>query len=117
MQHSNRISMPQLPTIIASYLFFVNLIAFVLYVIDKKKAYLDDCQSVKVKGDAPIRHIPLIPHGLRLMHRLQEAVFLAVFQVLCHEIGRILDLVVDHLAVFHDGNNLRIDETTVRLQT
>ena len=38
MQSSNHISMPQLPTIIASYLFFVNLIAFVLYGIDKKRA-------------------------------------------------------------------------------
>ena len=51
------------------------------------------------------------------MLRLQETIFLTIFQVLCHEIGRILDLVVDHLAVLHNRHNLGIDETTVGLQT
>ena len=37
--------------------------------------------------------------------------------MLRHEIGRILDLVVNHLTVFHYRDNLRIDEATVGLQT
>ena len=52
-----------------------------------------------------------------LMLCLQETVFLSVFQMLRHEIGGVLDFIVDDLAVFNDRNDFRIDETTVGLQS
>ena len=50
------------------------------------------------------------------MYCLQETILLTIFQMLRHEIRRVFDLVIDNFAVLHNWNNLRIDETTVRLQ-
>ena len=36
--------------------------------------------------------------------------------MLRQEIRRILDLIVNHLAILNDGNNFRIDETAVRFE-